>query len=89
MSDIAPVRASSVQPARTSCVTSVNAPVHASPIPCVLPDDGERQEFPDGIPGTNYGEKKPSEITTKIPHDITLTLQQAKFPEETPDTTNR
>ena len=25
----------------------------------------------------------------KFPHDITLTLQQAKFPEETPDTTKR
>ena len=25
----------------------------------------------------------------KFPHDVTLTLQQVKFPEETPDTTNR
>ena len=25
----------------------------------------------------------------KIPHEVTLTLQQAKFPEETPDTTKR
>ena len=33
--------------------------------------------------------RKPIEITVKFPHNITLTLQQAKFPEETPDTAMR
>ena len=88
-SDVAPVHASFVQPVRTSCITSVIAPVCASSVPSVLPYGNERQEFPAGYPGTNYGEKNPSEITAKIPHDVTLTLQQAKFPEKTPDTTNR
>ena len=68
---------------------SVSAPVHASPVLSVHPYDDKRQEFPDGYPGTKYGEKKPSEIMVKFPHDVTLTLQQAKFPEETPDTTMR
>ena len=89
MSDIAPVRASSVQRVHTLCITSVIAPVRALSVPSVLPYEDERQEFPDGFPGTHYGEKNPSEITAKIPHDVTLTLRQAKFPEETPDTTNR
>ena len=89
MADVAPVRASSVQPVRTSCVKSVIAPIHAPSIPPVHPYDDECQEFPDGFPGTHYGEKHPSKIMAKIPHDITLTLQQAKFPEETPDTTTR
>ena len=44
---------------------SVVAPVHASSVPSVLPYDDERQEFPDGFPGTNYGEKNPSEIMAK------------------------
>ena len=88
-SDVAPVRASSVRPVRTSCVTSVIAPVCAPSVPSVHPYHDERQEIPDGSPGTNYGEKNPSDITAKIPHDVTLTLQQAKFPEETPDTTMR
>ena len=88
-SDVAPVRASSVQPVHTSCVTSVIAPVRASSVPSVVPYGNECQEFPEGFPGTNYGEKKPSEITVKFPHDVTPTLQQAKFPEETPDTTKR
>ena len=35
------------------------------------------------------GIKNPSESTVKFPHDITLTQQQAKFPEKTPYTTNR
>ena len=39
-------------------------------------------------PGTNYGEKFPSKIMTKIPYNITLTLHKAKFLEETPGTTN-
>ena len=84
-SDVAPVRTSSVQPVRTSCVTSVIARVRALPIPSVLPYVDERQEFPDGFPGTHYGEKNPSKSMVKIPHDVTLTLQQAKFPVETPD----
>ena len=88
-SDVAPVRASSIQPVRTSCVTSVVAPVCALSIPSVHPYDDERWEFPDGFPGTHYGEKNPSKFTAKIPHDVTLTLQQAKFPDETPDTTKR
>ena len=88
-SDVAPVRASSVQPVHTSCVTSVIAPVCASSVPSVLPYGNERQEFPAEYPGTNYGEKNPSEITAKIPYNVTLTLQQAKFLEKTPDTTNR
>ena len=43
-----------------------------------------------GIPGwipQYYGEKNPFKTMVKFPHDITLTLHQAKFPEETPDTT--
>ena len=96
-SDVAPVRASSARPVRASCVTSEVAPVRASSarpvrassVPSVHPYHDERQEFPDGFPGTNYGEKNLSEITAKIPHDVTLTLQQAKFPEKTPDTTIR
>ena len=87
-SAIAPVQASSVQPIHTSCIASVFAPIHASPVPSIHPYDNECQEFPDGFPGTNYGEKTPSEIMVKFLHDTTLTLQQAKFPEETPDTTN-
>ena len=94
---VAPVRATYVpfvcalyvRPVRTSCVTSDVAPVRASSAPSVLPYGNERQEFPAGSPGTNYGEKNPSEIAAKIPYVVTLTLQQAKFPEKTPDTTNR
>ena len=89
MSDVAPVCASSIPPVHTSCITSVFAPVCAPSVPSVLPYDDKHQEFPDGFPSTHYGEKNPSEITAKIPHDVTLTLQQAKFPEETPDTTKR
>ena len=88
-SDIAPVCAPSIPTVRTSCVMSVIAPIHASSIPPVLPYDNEHQEFPDGFPGTNYGEKNPSNIMAKFPHNVTLTLQQAKFPEETPETTKR
>ena len=57
MSVIAPVCASSVQPVSTSCTMSVFAPIHASPVPSVFPYDDERQEFPNGFPGTKYGEK--------------------------------
>ena len=88
-SDVAPVRASSIQPVRTSCIMSVIAPVCTSSVTSVIPYGNERQEFPAGYPGTNYGEKNPSEITAKIPYDVTLTLQQAKFPEKNPDTTMR
>ena len=88
-SDIAPVHASSVPTIRTPYITSVFAPVHASPVPSVLPYDDEHQEFLDGFPSTDYGEKNPSETTVKFPNDATLTLRQAKFPEETPDTTKR
>ena len=87
MSVIAPVHESSIQPICTLCVMSVIAPVCASPILSILPYDNECQEFPDGFPGTQYGEKNPSKIMVKFPHNVTLTLQQAKFPEETPDTT--
>ena len=68
---------------------SVFAPVRVSPVLSVLPYDDECQEFPDGFPSTNYGEKNLSKITVKFPHDVTLTLRQTKFPEETPDTTRR
>ena len=57
----------------------------ASSIPSVLPYDDKRQEFLDGFPSTNYGEKNMSKIMVKFTHDVTLTLQQAKFLEETPD----
>ena len=74
-SDVAPVHASSIQPIHTLCIMSVITPIHASPVPSVLPYDDKHQEFLDGFPGTNYGEKIPSEIMVKFPHDITLTLQ--------------
>ena len=86
---IAPICASSVQSICTLCIMSVIAPVHELPIPSIHPSDDECQEFPDGFPSTKYGEKTLSEIMVKFPHDITLTLHQAKFPEETPDTTSR
>ena len=86
---IAPVHASAVQPIHPSCTMSVFAPVHALPVLSILPYDDEPLEFLDGFSGTSYGEKKPFEIIVKFPHDVTLTLQQAKFPEETPDTTKR
>ena len=89
MSVVAPVHALSVQPIHTSCIMSVIEPVCASPVPSIHPYDDEHQEFPDEFPGTKCGEKNPSEITVKFPHNITLTLQQVKFPEETPDTTKR
>ena len=89
MSFVAPVHASSVQPVCTSCVSSVFPPIRASPILSVHPYNDECQEFLDGFPSTKYGEKNLSEIMVKFPHDVTLTLQQAKFPEETPDTTKR
>ena len=40
-------------------------------------------------PVLTTGRKIPSETMVKFPHDVTLTLRQAKFPEETPDTTKR
>ena len=84
---VAPVHASSVQPIHTSCITSVIAPVCALPVPSTHPYNDECQEFLDGFPSTEYGEKNWSEITVKFPHNVTLTLQEAKFLEETPDTT--
>ena len=86
---IAPVHASFIQLIHTLCITSVIAPIHALPIPSVHPSDDECQEFPDGFPSTKYGEKIPSETTVEFPHDVTLTLQQVKSLEETPDTTRR
>ena len=86
---IAPIHALSIQPVCTLCIMSVIAPVHASPVPSVHPSDDEHQEFMEEFPGTKYGEENSSEITVKFPDDITLTLHQAKFLEETPDTTNR
>ena len=86
---IAPVHASSIQPVHTSCVTSVVAPINASRISSIHRSDDEHQEFLDEFPGTIYGEKNLSEIMVQFPDNITLTLYQAKFPEETPDTTNR
>ena len=67
---------------------SVVTPIHALSEPSVHLSDDEHQEFPDEFPGNNYGEKTPSEIMVKIPDNITLTLHQAKFLEETPGTTN-
>ena len=89
MSFVAPICALSIPPIHTSCIASVFAPVQTSPVLSVLPYNDECQEFPDGFPGTNYGEKNLSEITVKFPYDVTLTLQQVTFPEETPDTTMR
>ena len=86
---IAPVHAPSIQPICTLCIMSVIAPICASPVPSINPSNDERQEFLDGFPGTKYGEKNLSKIMVTFPHDITLTLHQAKFPEETPDTTSR
>ena len=57
ISVIAPIHASSVQPVCTLCITSVFAPICASPVLFIHPYDEERQEFPDGFPGTKYGRK--------------------------------
>ena len=83
------LHALSIQPIHTSCITAVVAPIHALPVPSVHPSDDECQEFLDGFPSTKYGEKNLSEIMVKFPDDVTLTLNQVKFVEETPDTTNR
>ena len=83
------VHASSVPPVCTSCITSVFAPVHAMSVPSILPYDDECQEFLDEFPSTNYGDKTLSEITVEFSHNVTQTLQQVKFPEETTDTTKR
>ena len=84
---VAPVCALYIPPICTPCITSVFASVCASPVPSVLPYDDEHQEFLDGFPGTNYGERNLSATMVKFPHNVTLTLRQAKFLEETPDTT--
>ena len=88
LSVIAPIHASSIDHVCTSCITSVIAPISALPILSICLTDDEHQEFPDKSTGTNYGEKFLSKIMAKIPDDITLTLNQAKFLEETPGTTN-
>ena len=85
---IAPVSALSDEHVHTSCITSVVPPVSASPIPSVCLTDDKCQKFPDKFPGTNYGENLPFKIMAKIPDDVTPTLHQAKFPEETPGNTN-
>ena len=86
---IAPVHASSIQTIHTSCITSVFAPICALHILSVLPYDDKCQDFLDVFTGTKYGEKNLSEITVKFPHDVTLTLRQPRFLDETPDTTMR
>ena len=83
---IAPEHALSVEHICASCIMSVIAPISALPILSVHLTN--RQEFPDKFPGTNYGENLPSEIMAKFLDDITLTLHQAKFLEETLGTTN-
>ena len=80
----APVHASSIQPILTLCITSVIAPVCASPIPSVHPSDDEHQEFLEEFLITKYGEKNPSKIMVQFPDDVTLTLHQVIFSEETP-----
>ena len=67
---------------------SVITPIHASSILSIHPSSDEHQEIPDAFPSTNFGEKFPGEIMAKIPDYITLTLHQAKFPEETPGNSN-
>ena len=52
------------------------------------PSDDEYQEIQDIFPSTNYGEKFPLEIMVEIPNSVTLTLQNVKLLEETPDTSN-
>ena len=85
---MAPIHALSVEHVSTSCTMSVVAPMQASPVLSVHLSDNNCQEFPDEFPGNNYGKKNPSEIMAKIPDNITLTLHQVKFTEETPGTTN-
>ena len=68
------------------CYVCCFAPVCASPIPSVNPSNDKCQEFPDGFPGIKYGEKNPSKIMVKFPHNVTLALHQVKFLQETPDT---
>ena len=73
-----PVKSPSVH---TSSVTSVITPVHALSIPSIHPSDDKCQEILDKFPCINYGEKFLSDITVKIPDDITLTLHLVKFRE--------
>ena len=86
---IAPVHASSIQPICTLCITSVIAPVCSLPILSICPSNDEHQEFPEEFPNIKFGEKTPTKIMVQFPDDITLTLHQVKFLEETTDTTNR
>ena len=70
---IAPVCALSIQHVHSSCIMSIIEPVCASP---TLSDElynDEHQEFPDKFPSINYGEKNLSEMTAKIPDNVTLT----------------
>ena len=67
----------------TLSVASVIAPIRASSIVSVHLSDDEHQEIPAKLPGTNYREKYPVEITVKIPDDVTLTLCNTKFLEKT------
>ena len=55
----------------------VVAPVCASSIPSCHPSDDEHQDILDEFHSTNYGEKFLSEVTVKIPADVTLTLCHA------------
>ena len=77
-----------IPPVGTLSVTFVIAPISALSIPSIHPSDDECQEIPEEIPGTDYAEKYPVEITAKIPDNITQTLCNMKFPEKTPATFN-
>ena len=73
----------------TLSVMSVIAPISALSVLSIHPSDDKCLEIPQEFPSTNYGEKYPVETMAKIPYDITLTLCNAKFPEETPGNSNR
>ena len=70
------------------CVLCLSLHLSVHHILSIHQSDDKCQEFPDEFPGTNYGEKNLSKMMARIPDDVTLTLHQAKFPEETPGTTN-
>ena len=67
---------------------SVVAPICALCVLSIHLSDDECQEIPDEFSSTNYGEKLSSEIMVKIPDDITLTLQKAKYLEKTSGTSH-
>ena len=85
---ITTICASSIEHICTSYITSAIVPICALPVPSICPTDDECQEFLDKFPSTSYGEKLPSKITAKIPDNVTLTLHQAKSPEEAARTTS-